>query len=314
MAASTDPQPALVLLVTGNDPALARAIHGEGAVVARAPNGQFAVDIARETNPDVIVIDANLPDMPGLDACRLLRADPVIGRMVPILIAVRDQPSPGERVDALRAGVWDFVRLVDDPAEAALKIRAYTHARRSISEQTGTSGLLEPETGLHTGAGLARCAQEIGALMVRLREAFACVVVEWDQAPTGADAAVIIARAARSSDVVGKLSATRCGILAPATNHAGAVRLATRVAGAVRHELDVHANALGLTQTSPRLLIGYDAVANAGYAPFNPMSLIAHASQALSAGTPEPEYLWVRRHEPATPAGISSIKPGSTLS
>lgn len=313
MTSSGDPQPALVLLVTGNDPALARAIHSEGAVVARAPNGQSAVDIAREASPDVIVIDASLPDMPGLDACRLLRADPVIGRMVPILIAVRDKPSPDERVDALRAGVWDFVRLVDAPAEAALKIRAYTHARRNISEQAGSS-LLEPETGLHTGAGLARSAQEIGALMVRLREAFACVVVEWDQAPPGADAAVIIARAARSSDVVGKLSATRCGILAPATNHAGAVRLATRVAGAVRHELDVHANALGLPQVSPRLLVGYDAVANAGYAPFNPMSLIAHASLALSTGTPEPEYLWVRRHEPAVTAGVPLIKPGSTLS
>ena len=302
-----------MLLVTGNDPALARAIHGEGAVVARAPSGHFAIEIARETNPDVIVIDAELPDMAGVEACRLLRADPAVGRSIPILVAVREQPSPDERVDALQAGVWDFIRLVDDPAEAALKIRAYTLARRNSSEHTLAS-LHEAETGMLTSAGLARSAQEIGSLMVRLREAFACVVVEWDQAPPGADAVAIISRAARSSDVVGKLSATRCGILAPATNHRGAVRLAARVAAAVRHEMDVHANALGLTQPSPRLLVGYDAVDNAGYAPFNPMSLISHASVAVRTGTPEPEYLWVRRHEAVVTPGVSSTESGSKLS
>jgi CheY-like chemotaxis protein len=312
MASTADPLPALVLLVTSHDPTLASAMHSEGVVVARAPSGQFAVDVARETNPDVIVVDADLPDMSGLDACRLLRADLHIGRMIPILVAVRDQPSPAERVAALRAGVWDFVRLLDDPVETALKIRAYTHARRNISEQTEGS-LLDAVTGLHTSAGLARSAQQMGALMVRLREAFACVVVEWDQTPPGADAGVIIARAARSSDVVGKLSATRCGILAPATNHTGAVRLAARVAGAVRHELDAHADALGLAHPSPRLLVGYDAVANARYAPFNPMSLIAHANVAVRAGTPEPEYLWVRRHEAVATADVSSTEPWSKL-
>jgi hypothetical protein len=78
--------------------------------------------------------------------------------------------------------------------------------------------------------------------------------------------------------------------------------------------MDVHANAIGLTQSSPRLLVGYDAVDNAGYAPFSPMSLIAHASVAVRTGTPEPEYLWVRRHEAVVIPGVPSTESGSKLS
>src|SRR2546426_4641667 len=49
---------------------------------------------------------ADLPDMPRIEVCRLLRADLGVGSNVPILFVYADEPSPAERVIALRAGAW----------------------------------------------------------------------------------------------------------------------------------------------------------------------------------------------------------------
>lgn len=44
-------------------------------VVGEAPNGQTALELARETKPDLITLDVILPDNTGLDVLKGIKAD-----------------------------------------------------------------------------------------------------------------------------------------------------------------------------------------------------------------------------------------------
>jgi len=42
-----------------------------------AANGTLGIELARASQPDVILMDINLPDISGIEALKILRADPV---------------------------------------------------------------------------------------------------------------------------------------------------------------------------------------------------------------------------------------------
>ena len=94
------------------------------AVVAEAGNGIEAINVAREHQPDVIVMDIRMPDMDGLEATtRILEeAD------WPVRILIVTTFDPDEYIyKALRAGASGFVLKDTPPAEL---VRAVPCCRR----------------------------------------------------------------------------------------------------------------------------------------------------------------------------------------
>jgi len=88
---------ALVLLVEDYDDC--REMYGAGLTLAgfqvvTARDGFEALQVARRTIPDVILMDLGLPGMDGCEATRLLKRDPRTAT-VPV-IALTAQPLPGE--------------------------------------------------------------------------------------------------------------------------------------------------------------------------------------------------------------------------
>src|SRR5204862_467083 len=220
----------LIAAIPGHS--LAGVFEGRHLAVVQVHTAPLAAEWVRDVRPDTIVIDAELPDMSGIDACRLLHSDPRIGHTVPTLILAPNKPTPEQRVAALRAGVWDFVLYPPDPEELLLSLETYLQAKRNID--VALAGLMDPATGLHTRPALARRARELGALMSRARGGLACVVFALDADPADPKAGSILVRSARVSDVVGALSPTEFAVLAPGTDQAGAVKLAQRIGGALR--------------------------------------------------------------------------------
>src|SRR5881392_2231765 len=100
--------------------------------VSQAHTGQQAIELARERPPDTIILDADLTDMSGIEACRLLRGDLHVAPGVPILIVCADEPSAEQRVTALRAGAWGFVPTPRDAAALASSCR-HTCRRSRVS-------------------------------------------------------------------------------------------------------------------------------------------------------------------------------------
>jgi CheY-like chemotaxis protein len=264
-----------------------------GYSVAEVATGARAFERARHARPDIIILDADLPDMTGLEACRLFRAEQQVGRHVPILLLTSSQPTPEQRVAALRVGVWDFLQHPGDARELSLKLEVYVQAKRNI-DATLADGLVDPATGLHSRPGLARRARELGALMARHHGALACVVFAVDASPADPSAATLVAQTARVCDVVGSLGPGEFAVLAPGTSDAGALKLAQRVASVLCAPPGGAANPV---TPGPTLRVGYDAVVNLKYSPIDPVALLGRAAAAVRNGRPEPGYPWVRRFE-----------------
>ena len=285
----------VVLIAVGRDHSLTRALDPAAYTVLESPTGGRALERARDTRPDVIILDMELPDLTGLEACRLFRGEPHVGRNVPILLVTSGQPTPEQRVTALRAGVWDFLSYPSDPDALSLKLETYVQAKRNI-DATLAEGLFDPSTGLHSRPGLARRARELGALMARHHGALACVVFQVETVPADPRAGHLVAQTARVCDVVGSLSPSEFAVLAPGTSDAGAIRFAQRVASALTASPGGGREAA----VTPGLRVGYDAVVNLKYAPIDPVALLGRAAAAVRNGRPEPGYPWVRRFDAGT--------------
>ena len=305
---ATTGAPPVVLIATAAEHSLAPLLGRNEYAVTEVHTGAEVLERAREFAPDAILLEAELPDMSGIDACRLLHADARVAQTVPILIVAPDKPTPEQRVAALRAGAWDFLRAPPTAAELSLNLEAYVQAKRSVDVALA-AGLVDPATGLHSRSALARRARELGALMAREHGALACVVFALSSDPPVPKAGSLLVYAARLSDVVGVMSSSEFALLAPATNHAGAVKLAQRVGTVLCHAVGDGAVLIpGAT-----LRAGYDAVGNLGYAPIDPAELLARATAAVRVGQAEPDCPWLRRFEvTAVPGGDGASVPRTT--
>lgn len=283
-------------------------LEGNGYAVLQERTARHAIERARSTEPDVIVVDAELPDMAGVEVCRALRADPRVSSSTPILLSIRNPATRAQRLAALRAGAWECITPPHDADEILLKVGAYVHAKLD-ADRARAEGLLDAATGLYNRQGLARRARELGSQAFRDHGPLACVVLALDMDPAepapghpGSSAYLgryvqAIKGAARLSDVIGRLSSTEFAVLAPGTDAAGARRLAERLAASVSGAT----LAAGAAPTSiPRVRCGYEAVANVGYAPIEPVDLLVRAAAAVRTGRADSDS-WLRRFEDGAP-------------
>jgi CheY-like chemotaxis protein len=100
------------ILIVDDQPEVIRllqlALRGEGRRLLFASNGQSALDLARETHPDLILMDVMMPGgIDGLQATRTLKADPETAGTRIIVITAKAQE--GDRREALAAGADDYV-------------------------------------------------------------------------------------------------------------------------------------------------------------------------------------------------------------
>src|SRR4051812_10586724 len=72
-----------------------------------APDGELGVEFARSCLPDVILMDLNLPGISGLEAMKLLRADPSTAH-IPV-IALSANAVPGDIRESLDAGFFEYL-------------------------------------------------------------------------------------------------------------------------------------------------------------------------------------------------------------
>lgn len=100
----------------------------EGYQVIVANDGMTGLTIARESNPDLILLDWMLPAISGLEVCRRLRTS---GSKTPIiLLTAKDEIS--DRVAGLDAGADDYIVKPFSIEELLARFRA--HLRRSNEE------------------------------------------------------------------------------------------------------------------------------------------------------------------------------------
>ena len=103
-------------------------LNRDGYRVLTAYDGVESLRLARESRPDLIVLDLMLPGMDGLEVCRTLRDE----SDVPIIMLTA-RTTDEDKLTGLGLGADDYVTKPFSPRELAARIR--TVLRRSAGER-----------------------------------------------------------------------------------------------------------------------------------------------------------------------------------
>ena len=78
-----------------------------GHEVTTTANGEEAVQRASQIVPDIILMDVRMPRMTGYDACRLMKADPILKNIPVVFLSAKGQDS--EIQTGLDAGAEEYL-------------------------------------------------------------------------------------------------------------------------------------------------------------------------------------------------------------
>jgi len=112
------------VLLIGGDPDVTRTLQvyldAHQFSVQTVNTGDAAIETCRQSPPDAVILDWNLPDMDGRDLCQQLRAhETKPGTILLVLMSAGERDS---RLAALEAGADDIKTLPIDIEEIRLKI------------------------------------------------------------------------------------------------------------------------------------------------------------------------------------------------
>jgi DNA-binding response OmpR family regulator len=124
------PAPQPRALVVEDEVPLARLVvrylEREGFEVSSCEDGERAVQLAREQDPEVIVLDLMLPGMDGIEACRRIRA---FSDVYIIMLTARAEEA--DKIVGLSTGADDYVTKPFSPGELMARVRAMRRRPRT---------------------------------------------------------------------------------------------------------------------------------------------------------------------------------------
>ena len=148
-------------------------LRESGYVPLFAKDGTRALTIARDERPALIVLDLMLPEVDGLEVCKILRRDPNTAAIPIIMLTAR--AAEMDRVLGLELGADDYVTKPFSPRELLLRIKKLL-VRTQSSEDTSAElrmGELTLDVGRHevtvAGEPLVLTATEFKLLEILIR-------------------------------------------------------------------------------------------------------------------------------------------------
>ena len=127
------------ILVVEDEPTLLETLEynlvRQGYRVCTATDGPTALEVAREEQPDLIVLDVMLPGLDGFEVCRILRPE----MSVPILmLTARDEEV--DKVVGLEVGADDYVTKPFSMRELLARVKALLRRVRLDREELVAEG------------------------------------------------------------------------------------------------------------------------------------------------------------------------------
>ncbi len=124
-----DDEPDAVELVSFN-------LKAAGYEVVTADDGNEAIKRARQHAPDLVLLDVMLPEVDGLEVCKLLRRDPVTSGVPIIMLTAK--AAEIDRVLGLELGADDYMTKPFSPRELILRVKNLLKRRQAADEKLET--------------------------------------------------------------------------------------------------------------------------------------------------------------------------------
>ena len=120
------------ILVVDDDPsiceALERGLRLEGFAVRIATNGEAAIQEIELTEPALLILDINMPQVDGIQVIKYIRSKSID---LPVcVLSARDEIQ--DRVLGLEAGADDYLRKPFDPKELSARVRALLRRSKTV--------------------------------------------------------------------------------------------------------------------------------------------------------------------------------------
>jgi two-component system, OmpR family, alkaline phosphatase synthesis response regulator PhoP len=143
------------ILIVEDDPDIAhlvaRYLDKAGFQTERAATGRDALHAIAAKPPDLLVLDLMLPQVDGLEICRMLRADAATAGLPIIMLTARAEES--ERIVGLELGADDYLAKPFSPGELVARVRALlrrAHRAKTATDTRFTYGPLAIDADRHT--------------------------------------------------------------------------------------------------------------------------------------------------------------------
>ena len=170
--------------VPDNVKLLAYELSDHGYEVVTAHDGPKALRLARETLPDVILLDVMMPGMDGIEVCRRLKADPLLRTIPVVMVSARERED--DVVQGFDAGAQDYItkpfntRILLARVRSAARAKAdhdtITELNRLLAEQVTVDSL----TGARNRAYLRDAMNQAMSLSTRRQLPLSLVMVDVD--------------------------------------------------------------------------------------------------------------------------------------
>ena len=241
--------PIVVLLV--EDSAVIRALVRRmlvagGHAVVEAAGGAAALTVCREQQPDVVLLDVEMPEMSGWDVLAAMKADPDL-RDVPVVF-LTGRSDTTDMVDGLRLGAHDYLRKPCEPTELLARVQAAARVKRlqdelrQRNEDLDRISRTDALTGLRNRRHVEEYLAKLTSLARRNVEPMAVLVIDIDHFKSvndtyGHEAGDAVLRevagrmldSIRLEDMVGRWGGEEFLVVLPNTTDQGAAELAERL-------------------------------------------------------------------------------------
>jgi DNA-binding response OmpR family regulator len=109
-----------------------RSLRSDEFHVTLASRGEKGIFIARQSPPDLVILDIIMPDMDGYQVCQTMRADPQLSQ-VPILFLTA-KVRPQDKIAGFKVGADDYLSKPFNVDELILRVKAILRRTRASQE------------------------------------------------------------------------------------------------------------------------------------------------------------------------------------
>lgn len=127
------------ILIVDDEPDMAELIQGSlvdaGHEASTALSGESALQKVRDSKPDLIILDVMLPEMNGLEVCKILRRDMGFAHLPIIMVSAR--ASATDRVIGLEFGADDYITKPFSMRELIIRVKKMLDVLYRLPEDHG---------------------------------------------------------------------------------------------------------------------------------------------------------------------------------
>src|SRR5690606_4664527 len=103
----------------------------EGYQVYQAYNGKEGIEVAKQINPDLIILDVMMPEMDGIEACRIMRAMPEFKQTFMVFLTARSEEY--SEIAGFNVGADDYIAKPIKPRALMSRINAILRRNKTES-------------------------------------------------------------------------------------------------------------------------------------------------------------------------------------